>query len=125
MIGCGFIWYKYRGYLKIRLWVRCILLLIGVLLIVGAYYYKQDSANGRLLIWRITADMIPYRVTPRYKVAMLYYEMGDMLRFRLMGDYIMKMEIKVESTKALEMIAEIKHLYMLLSQPCSSNITKK
>ena len=58
MIGCGFIWYKYRGYLKIWLWVRCILLLIGVLLIIGAYYYKQDSANGRLLIWRITADMI-------------------------------------------------------------------
>lgn len=31
---------------------------IAVLLLTGAYYYKQDSAKGRLLIWRISADMI-------------------------------------------------------------------
>lgn len=58
MIGCGFIWYKHRGELKLRLWMRCVLLVVGIFLAIGGYYYKQDSANGRLLIWRVAANMI-------------------------------------------------------------------
>lgn len=58
VIGCGFIWYRQKRNIKLRLWMRCVLLIIGIILAIGTYYYKQNSANGRLLIWRISTDMI-------------------------------------------------------------------
>ncbi len=42
-----------------RQWLK--IMLTGSLLLVvsiGAYYLKKDSADGRLLIWKVTADMI-------------------------------------------------------------------
>ena len=29
-----------------------------ILFIISIYYYKKDSADGRLLIWRVSIDMI-------------------------------------------------------------------
>lgn len=38
-----------------------ILLVIGILLLGGLYYWKQDSADGRLLAWQISVEMIADR----------------------------------------------------------------
>lgn len=75
---------------------------------IGDLYVACNCLDEAIKAYQLSADMIPCRVTPRYKLAMLYYEMGDMLRFRLMGEYILNMEVKVESTGVLKMIAEIK-----------------
>lgn len=34
------------------------LFLFMILFIISIYYYKKDSADGRLLIWRVSIDMI-------------------------------------------------------------------
>ncbi len=75
---------------------------------IGDMYVACNCLDEAIKAYQLSADMIPCRVTPRYKLAMLYYEMGDMLRFRLVGEYILNMEVKVESTGVLKMIAEIK-----------------
>jgi O-antigen ligase/predicted negative regulator of RcsB-dependent stress response len=35
-----------------------ILIVTGVLILSGVYYLKKDSANGRVLVWKVTAEMI-------------------------------------------------------------------
>ncbi len=39
-------------------WMKCLSLVCFALLLSGCYWMKKDSADGRLLIWRCSADMI-------------------------------------------------------------------
>ncbi|OMP79656.1 O-antigen ligase family protein [[Flexibacter] sp. ATCC 35208] len=41
-------------FLSRRIWV----LMIGIVILTGAYFIKKDSADGRMLIWKVTIDMI-------------------------------------------------------------------
>lgn len=43
---------------KIKLWKKIIASLSIVIILTGLYFFKQDSANGRLLIWNCTWKMI-------------------------------------------------------------------
>lgn len=55
LIGC-----LYYGKLKrhTRRWLYFGGIFLGLLLLIGLYYVKKDSADGRLLIWRTTLQMI-------------------------------------------------------------------
>lgn len=61
-IGCGYIAVRYLLAGPARKWIRRIgWITLPVLLIClgyALYRYKPDSANGRLLIWRVSLDMI-------------------------------------------------------------------
>lgn len=35
-----------------------ILIVTGILILAGTYYLKKDSANGRILVWKVTTEMI-------------------------------------------------------------------
>lgn len=39
----------------------CILVILFADLCIADYYYKQTSTNGRLLIWKVSADMVAGR----------------------------------------------------------------
>lgn len=39
-------------------WMKCLSLVCFALLLSGCYWMKKDSADGRLLIWRCSADMV-------------------------------------------------------------------
>jgi O-antigen ligase len=39
-------------------WMKCLSLVCFALLLSGCYWMKKDSADGRLFIWRCSADMI-------------------------------------------------------------------
>ncbi|WP_343690406.1 O-antigen ligase family protein [Chitinophaga sp.] len=41
-------------FLSRRIWV----LMIGMVILTGTYFIKKDSADGRMLIWKVTMDMI-------------------------------------------------------------------
>lgn len=53
-VGICFIVLKYRITLIYRL---CIIILF-LAFFIGGYFYKKDSADGRLLIWKVTTNMI-------------------------------------------------------------------
>jgi len=37
---------------------RYIILIISIVVVVGLYFVKKDSADGRVLIWRVSAEMV-------------------------------------------------------------------
>lgn len=39
-------------------WMKCLSLVCFALLLMGCYWMKKDSADGRLLIWRCSTDMV-------------------------------------------------------------------
>ena len=43
---------------RIPVWGKCVAVAVLVGVLVAAYFYKEKSANGRILIWRTTIDMI-------------------------------------------------------------------
>lgn len=43
---------------RIPVWCKCVAVAVLVGALVAAYFYKEKSANGRILIWRTTIDMI-------------------------------------------------------------------
>lgn len=47
-------WPKFRTSLPVKI----ILCILGAVFLWGLYCYKPDSANGRMLVWRVSADMI-------------------------------------------------------------------
>lgn len=54
-------WYSLKLYFvrtKIRLVTSIVFVLLLVGIIFGLYHYKKDSADGRLLIWKVTLKMI-------------------------------------------------------------------
>lgn len=56
--AAGLLWRRYRG----RCVAACVLcLLVGVVGLVGIYRMKKDSADGRLLMWKLTAGAIADR----------------------------------------------------------------
>lgn len=62
-LGCTILFYKeiqlflYK-YLKNKILIIAVLFICLLILCAFAYYYKENSANGRLLIWSISACMI-------------------------------------------------------------------
>ena len=55
----GFLWYflcKFKGEVN---WKHMLIGIVALsMVIVGLYLYRKDSANGRLLVWRVSADMV-------------------------------------------------------------------
>lgn len=58
LVGCIYVWHVREKKRCFSLYARVIIPILVVLLLAGAYYYKKDSANGRLLIWHVSANMI-------------------------------------------------------------------
>lgn len=58
LVGCVYIWCIGEKKRIFPQYVRIIISVLVVFLFAGGYYYKKDSVNGRLLIWRVSADMI-------------------------------------------------------------------
>lgn len=58
LVGCAFIWRTWDRVKRTNLLFRVSLGVFIVFLCIGGYYYKRNSADGRLLIWRVTTDMI-------------------------------------------------------------------
>ena len=58
LTGCLYIWYVRKGKRHLRIYVYATCLLTAFVLALGSYYYKKDSADGRLLIWRVSLSMI-------------------------------------------------------------------
>jgi len=66
LAGCAFIvWHKYNLKLLFKRVIifrnRTIITLLALLLIAGSvslYFYKKDSADGRILIWQVTTTII-------------------------------------------------------------------
>ncbi len=48
---------KYQQYMR-KVWVCCIVGILLLLLSIGLYLLKKDSANGRVLIWKVSVNMI-------------------------------------------------------------------
>lgn len=49
---------KHKMYGQYKNQIMCAIVLIFGCVFLGLYYFKKDSADGRLLIWRVTWDMI-------------------------------------------------------------------
>lgn len=46
---------KFKKYISKQ---KMLIVLLLTILCLGLYYYKQESANGRILIWKVSANMI-------------------------------------------------------------------
>ena len=59
-VGIAYLFGRYiaRAWRRIPIWGKCVALVVSAGVLVAAYFYKEKSANGRLLIWRTTIDMI-------------------------------------------------------------------
>lgn len=51
-------WVKIKEFLSQKFFAGLLALLLVALFLVGLFYYRPKSANARLLVWRVTADMI-------------------------------------------------------------------
>lgn len=58
LAGSSFVWRVWGRIKRTNLLFKISIGILGFLLCAGAYYYKKDSADGRLFIWRIATDMI-------------------------------------------------------------------
>lgn len=59
IIGLLFFLKQYKKQIsEITIWKKIISICLMITFIAGLYFFKQDSANGRLLIWRCSLDMI-------------------------------------------------------------------
>lgn len=55
----GFLWYFLSKYKDKVNWKHLLIGGVAMLMVVaGLYLYRKGSANGRLLIWRVSADMV-------------------------------------------------------------------
>lgn len=55
----GFLWYFLSKYKDKVNWKHLLIGGVAMLMVVaGLYLYRKESANGRLLIWRVSADMV-------------------------------------------------------------------
>lgn len=59
-VGIAYLFGRYiaRAWRRIPIWGKCVALVVSAGVLVAAYFYKEKSANGRLLIWHTTIDMI-------------------------------------------------------------------
>ena len=60
------------------------------------------------ILYRKAIDMVPSRITPRYKLFKLYISRGDTILAVSLGRIVLSLKPKVESTKTLRMKGEIK-----------------
>lgn len=62
IIAVMVLFYRNRRQIRLKVRLRRTLAVMTIIIIiagcVGGYLYKRDSADGRLLIWRVSADMI-------------------------------------------------------------------
>ena len=58
--------------------------------------------------YRKASNMVPSKITPRYKLFRLYISRGDTILAVSLGRIVLSLKPKVESTKTLRMKGEIK-----------------
>lgn len=69
---------------------------------LGNFESARDS-------YRTAGNMIPRRLTPKYKLFVLFRDMGDTLSARHHASEILSMPIRLEGTRTLKMKAELRH----------------
>lgn len=59
VVGCMMSFFRGRRFwYHLSIWNKLFCLILGILLFLGLYILRKDSANGRLLIWRCSWEMI-------------------------------------------------------------------
>lgn len=75
----------------------------------GIYYLKKDSADGRLLTWKVSL-IVPNRIYPYYLLMKLFIETGDMEKAQENAKIVLTKEPKVQSTAVSEMREEAERI---------------
>ena len=70
---------------------------------MGDTYRKLNQYKKAEQSYRLAGNMIPSRITPKYKLFVLYKDSGDSLSAVKIANEIMAMKIKVEGSHALKM----------------------
>lgn len=70
---------------------------------MGDTYRKLNQYEKAERSYRLAGNMIPSRITPKYKLFVLYKDSGDSLSAVKIAKEIMEMKIKVEGSHALKM----------------------
>lgn len=76
--------------------------------LLGDENMEKGNLDESEKYYRKAIDMVPSRVTPRYKLFKLYLSKGDTISAVLSGRNVLSLKPKVESTKTLRMKGEIK-----------------
>ncbi len=58
VVVAGCVSHYIRWNMQVRRWLLLVGVLAGVVLVIGLYFVRRDSADGRLLVWRCTWELI-------------------------------------------------------------------
>lgn len=75
---------------------------------LGDESMNMGNLDKAEILYRKAIDMVPSRITPRYKLFKLYISRGDTILAVSLGRIVLSLKPKVESTKTLRMKGEIK-----------------
>jgi len=75
---------------------------------LGDESMNMGNLDKAEIFYRKAIDMVPSRITPRYKLFKLYISRGDTVLAVSLGRIVLSLKPKVESTKTLRMKGEIK-----------------
>lgn len=75
---------------------------------LGDESMNMGNLDKAEIFYRKAIDMVPSRITPRYKLFKLYISRGDTILAVSLGRIVLSLKPKVESTKTLRMKGEIK-----------------
>lgn len=75
---------------------------------LGDLYKTLGDFDSARNCYRTAGNMIPRRLTPKYKLFVLFRDMGDTLSARRQAAKILDMPIRLEGTRTLKMKAEVR-----------------
>lgn len=79
---------------------------------MGDTYRKLNQYKKAEQCYQLATNMIPSRITPKYKLFVLYKDSGDSLSAVKIANEIMTMKIKIEGSHALKMKGLVR-MYLL------------
>jgi len=70
-----------------------------------------------LKVWQMASDILPWRLTPKYYMARLYYDLGDTANARKYGQLILDTPLKKATREGIRMKSEARTLTARLDAP--------
>lgn len=77
---------------------------------LGDAYKELNQIDKAIEFYTLSSNMVPHRLLPNYKLFCLYNDIGDTIRMKKIGRKALNMHIKVQSTKTLRMLGDIKRI---------------